>query len=311
MTEKAKRNYKDTVFRMLFKKPQYALSLYNALNNTNYTDPALLRFNTLENAIYMNFKNDISFLIAHQMNLYEHQSTFNPNMPLRDLFYISDIIQEYVKDMSLYSSKLIRLPNPSFIVFYNGLDSMPERSVLKLSDAYELLTDNPSLDLKINVLNINPGMNEDLKNKCPVLKEYTLYVELVRHYRQFLSLTEAVSHAIEDCIQNNILREFLFKQKSEVIKVSIYEYDEEREMRLFRQAEREYAMELAMEEVTKSVTEKVTKAVTEKIRRESINTFISALQELKIDEALIFQKLTEKFHLTDAEAHDILYANSR
>lgn len=146
-------------------------------------------------------------------------------------------------------------------------------------------------------------MNEDLKNKCPVLKEYTLYVELVRHYRQFLSLAEAVSHAIEDCIQNNILREFLFKQKSEVIKVSIYEYDEEREMRLFRQAEREYAMELTMEEVTKSVTEK--------IRRESINTFISALQELKIDEALIFQKLTEKFHLTDAEAHDVLYANSR
>lgn len=93
--------------------------------------------------------------------------------------------------------------------------------------------------------------------------------------------------------------------------MSIYEYDEEREMRLFRQAEREYAMELAMEEVTKSVTEKVTKSVTEKIRRESINTFISALQELKIDEALIFQKLTEKFHLTDAEAHDVLYANSR
>ena len=116
---KAKRNYKDTVSRMLFRKPENALSLYNALNGTAYTDSTQITFNMLENAIYMGMHNDISFLIMNETNLYEHQSTYNLNMPLRDLFYIAELLQVYVKDESLYSSKLIKLPTPHFVVFYN------------------------------------------------------------------------------------------------------------------------------------------------------------------------------------------------
>ena len=343
MKTKPNRTYKDTVFRLLFKEPAYVLSLYNSLNGTSYTDTALLHFNTLENAIYMNFKNDISFLIAHHISLYEHQSTFNPNMPLRNLFYISDIMQEYVNGKSLYGSKLIQLPSPVFIVFYNGLEPVPEYSEMKLSDAYEFPEDSPALDLKVRVLNINPGMNEDLKRKCPVLQEYMMYVEQVRYYRKNLPLADAVNHAVEDCISNNILKEFLYKQKSEVIKVSIYEYDEEKEIRLFKQAEREYAMELATkkvteevtrkvtqevtEKVTKSVTESVTKSVTESVTKSvtesvtksvtesvtksvtaaAIKTFISTLQEFQISDLLIVQKLIEKFCLTEEEAQAALY----
>ena len=326
LQSKPNRNYKDTVFRLLFKEPAHALSLYNSLNGTSYTDTALLHFNTLENAIYMNFKNDISFLIAHHISLYEHQSTFNPNMPLRNLFYISDIMQEYVSSKSLYGPKLIQLPSPVFIVFYNGLEPVPEYSEMKLSDAYEFPEDSPALDLKVRVLNINPGMNEDLKRKCPVLQEYMMYVDQVRLYRKNLPLADAVNHAVEDCISNNILKEFLYKQKSEVVKVSIYEYDEEKEIRLFKQAEREYAMELARKEVTEEVTENVTKEVTENVTKSvtesvtksvtesvtksvtaaAIETLIRTLQEFHIDDQLILQKLIEKYCLTEEEARTAL-----
>ncbi len=111
---KVQRNYKDTVSRMLFQKPENALSLYNALNGTDYTDASQITFNMLDNAIYMGMQNDISFLIMNEVNLYEHQSTYNLNMPLRDLFYVAELLQVYVKDQSLYSSKLIKLPTPHF-----------------------------------------------------------------------------------------------------------------------------------------------------------------------------------------------------
>ena len=124
---KVQRNYKDTVSRMLFREPENALSLYNALNGTSYTDASQITFNMLDNAIYMGMQNDISFLIMNEVNLYEHQSTYNLNMPLRDLFYVAELLQVYVKDQSLYSSKLIKLPTPHFVVFYNGIESKPER----------------------------------------------------------------------------------------------------------------------------------------------------------------------------------------
>lgn len=243
MNSKKQRNYKDTVYRMLFKEPENALSLYNGLNGTNYKDTSMLEFNTLENAIYMGMKNDISFLIMNQMHLYEHQSTVTPNMALRDLFYVADLWQVYIKDKSIYSSKMIELPTPHFVVFYNGVDSLPEKQELKLSDAYGVKTDTPELELKVQILNINSGMNEEVKKRCPVLREYMIYVERVRENAKRMPFEEAVELAVEECIRDNVLREFLLKQKAEVIKMSIYEYDEERELRLIRADEREIGRE--------------------------------------------------------------------
>lgn len=243
MSNKKQRNYKDTVYRMIFKEPENALSLYNSLNGTDYKDTSMLEFNTLENAIYMGMKNDISFLIMNQMHLYEHQSTVTPNMALRDLFYVADLWQVYIKDKSIYSSKMIELPTPHFVVFYNGVDSLPEKQELKLSDAYGVKTDDPELELKVQILNINPGMNEGIKERCPVLKEYMTYVEKIRENAKKMPFEEAVELAVEECIRDNVLREFLLKQKAEVIKMSIYEYDEERELRLIRADEREIGRE--------------------------------------------------------------------
>lgn len=247
MSEKKQRKYKDTVYRMLFKEPDKALSLYNSLNGTSYTDESMLEFNTLENAIYMGMKNDLSFLILDQMHLYEQQATYTPNMPLRDLFYVADLLQEFVKDKSLYSSKRIKLPTPHFVVFYNGTAEKPEKVELKLSDAFEVPSGHPELELKVQIFNINPGMNEELKARCPALKEYVIYVEKVRKYAKSMAFEEAVEQAIEECIRDDVLREFLQKQRAEVFKMSIYEYDEEREMRLIRADEREIGKEIGIE----------------------------------------------------------------
>ena len=242
------KKYKDTVFRMLFGKEERALSLYNGVNGTDYKDASSLKFNTLENAVFMNVKNDLSFVFASSVNLYEHQSTVPVNMPLRDLFYIADVWQKEFMDKSIYSNKRTVMPNPNFVVFYNGVRVLPEQMEMKLSDSYLIQTDEPSLELKVKVLNINSGMNEELKEMCPELKQYMQYIDKVRKYSEEMELKDAVIKAVEECIRENILRDFLMEQKSEVVKMSIYEFDEEREMAIIRADERELGREEGREE---------------------------------------------------------------
>ena len=220
---KVQRNYKDTVFRMLFKDKENLLSLYNALNKTNYTDVNGLEITTLENAVYMNYKNDVSFVFDFELMLYEHQSTMNPNMPLRDLLYVTSILQKRIRTENLYGSKQIMIPSPRFVVFYNGVDSQPERQTLKLSDAYERKQENPELELIVTVYNINCGYNEEIMDACKTLKEYAMYVEQVRTYAKQMPLAEAVEKAVDYCIKVGILSDFLRKNRAEVIMLSIFE----------------------------------------------------------------------------------------
>ena len=224
---KVQRNYKDTFFRMLFKDKENLLSLYNALNGTDYTDVNELEITTLENAVYMNYKNDVSFVFDHELMLYEHQSTVNPNMPLRDLSYVTDMLQKRTYDKDLYGSNLIRIPAPRFVMFYNGVAYQPEIQTLRLSDAYEKKQENPELELTVTAYNINHGYNDKIMDACRMLKEYAMYVERVRIYSKQMPLAEAVEKAVDDCIEGGILSEFLRKNRAEAIAMSIYEYDEE------------------------------------------------------------------------------------
>ena len=233
---KPRRDYKDTLFRLLFQDRDRLLSLYNAVNGTSYDSPEELTVVTLENAVYMNMKNDVAFLVDFQLNLYEHQSTWNPNMPLRDLIYVAKEYQVLTKDQTLYSSSLIRLPTPRFVVFYNGSGITEESCILRLSDAYQSPEAEPELELKVRVLKIAPEANRELLEACQSLKEYMLFVEQVRKYAAFLELNEAVDRAVNKCIRDGILSDFLSKHKAEVIAVSIFEYDEERELALMRKA---------------------------------------------------------------------------
>mgnify|MGYP005903151515 CR=1 FL=1 len=246
------RNYKDTVFRMLFSDRRNLLSLYNAISGAHYDNPEMLEIVTLENAIYMGMKNDLAFIIDTDLFLYEHQSTYNPNMPLRDLFYISSEYQKLVDKKSLYSSILQKIPAPQFIVFYNGTEKKKDSWVNHLSEAFKNLSGNPKLELEVLTLNINEGHNPELMEQCQTLREYAQYVACVRRYAKEFELNEAVKLAVDECIRNNILSEFLRKNKAEVIAMSIFEYDKEEEERKLRKAEYEAGVAAGMKDGMKA-----------------------------------------------------------
>ena len=236
------RKYKDTLFRALFSERKHLLSLYNAVNETNYTNEEDLEINTLENVIYLKMKNDISFLFGFSLNLYEHQSLVNPNMPLRDLFYVADLLQKIVKDRNLYSSSLVGIPTPKFVMFYNGTDEEAAQMELKLSDAYMQKVGDPDLELKVKMYNINSGKNPELLEHCQRLREYTIFVEKVRTYAAQMEISEAVNRAVDECIAEGVLADFLSEHRAEAVAMSIYEYDEEKHMKAER--EEHYALGL-------------------------------------------------------------------
>ena len=224
---------------MLFSEKENLLSLYNAVTGNTYQNADDLKIVTLENAIYMGMKNDLAFMLETNIYLYEHQSTLNPNIPLRDLFYIGFEYQQYVDDKSLYSSRLQKIPAPKFMVFYNGMDAVDDRVELRLSTSYEHLVGEPDLELKVLMLNVNEGHNKELMEQCQTLKEYAIYVARVRKYASEMNLNDAVARAIDECIKEGILVEFLRKNRSEVKMVSILEYDKEWEEKKLRKAEYE------------------------------------------------------------------------
>lgn len=213
--------YKDRLFRLVFNNKRDLLDLYNALNNTCYENPNDLEVNTLEDAVYLSMKNDISFLIGGTLNLYEHQSTYNPNMPLRGLIYLARLYDGYVEteNINLYSSTLKKLPIPQYFVFYNGTKEQPDETILRLTDAFESVSDNrqPCLQCTAVMLNINYGHNLALMEKCQRLKEYSIFVDTVRiQCKKTSDPRHAVTKAVDICIEKGILRDVLVKHKAEV-----------------------------------------------------------------------------------------------
>ena len=229
------RSYKSSLFAMLFSEKENLLELYNAINSTHYTDPEDLEVVTLQNAIYMGIKNDISCILDCRLSLYEHQATKNPNMPLRFLQYAADQYSELTKDANLFGTRTVQIPAPRFIVFYNGLEKQPDRQTLRLSDAYWTKEEKPALELEAVVLNINKGHNQELLDACKTLSDYSEYVARVRKYHEETQdIHAAAERAVTECIQEGILADFLLKNRAEVIKLSIYEFDVERFLKMDR-----------------------------------------------------------------------------
>ena len=273
------RIYKDRLYKMIFNDKSELLKLYNAINGTHYDDPAMLTITTLDNAIYMTMENDLSFIIDMRLALYEQQSTVNPNLPLRFLMYIADIYSAYVKDMNIYSSKKLQIPLPSFVIFYNGVQSQPDKSEFLLSELFHPTTDEPALELKAVMLNINKGHNQELMNACHTLRDYSEYVARIRTYSGKMPLADAVEKAITECIQENILRDFLLKNRAEAKAMSIYEYDEAKTMRMFRD---------------------------EGYEEGKIQTTIEMCLEFNLSSDEILQRLMTKFQLSENEAREYL-----
>jgi hypothetical protein len=237
------RKYKDRLFRLIFGDERYKenlMSLYNALNGTEYSDLAGLEITTIDDCIYMGMKNDISFLIRFILALYEHQSTLNPNEPVRGLMYFSDLYQKYIseKHLNLYGSRLIKLPTPQYIVFYNGDDSkMPEDEVkLRLSDAFYDNSVSNEFEWTATMKNINLGRNQELMEKCGILKEYATLVDKIKRYtKEMNAVEEAIDRAVEECIKEGVLADFLIAHRAEVKDVCLTEYNEEEVQNAFKE----------------------------------------------------------------------------
>ena len=240
---KVHRQIKDRLFRFLFEKDREALlQLYNALNGTNYNDSSLLQVVTIESAVYVVMKNDLAFIIAGVINLYEHQSTVNPNMPVRFLIYLAQEYQGIIEKAqeSLYGSKQILLPTPHCVVFYNGEQEIPEEQVLKLSDAFENKEQKADVELTVKVLNINYGHNSHLMEQCKILEDYAKFVAITRQFAsEATDRKAALNDAILYCIQNHILEDFLRKYRMEVLGMLLEEFDVNKYERSLREEGRE------------------------------------------------------------------------
>ena len=241
------REYKSDVFSMLLEEKENAISVYNALNGTDYPDDTEIEITTLDSGISLSVRNDASFIICSTLNIYEHQSTFCPNMPLRSLFYISSILQKRLKGRDLFSTRRVLIPTPHFVVIYNGLEERPEKEILKLSDSFFGKNELPEMELICTVININPKKNAGIKEKSRVLAEYTLFVEKVRE-NVMNGVDVPIRSAIIYCKENNILRDFLSRRGMEVEKNMQIDMTWEAREPLIRKEEYEAGREEGMEE---------------------------------------------------------------
>ncbi|MCL2411085.1 MAG: Rpn family recombination-promoting nuclease/putative transposase [Treponema sp.] len=231
---KINKNFKDSVFTKLFSEPDLLRELYCALGGASLPHDVPVSINTLENVVFMDLYNDISFEIGGKLVvLIEHQSTINPNMGLRLLLYISRVLEKIVTGKNLYSEKQLSIPWPEFYVLYNGEKPFPDEKILRLSELFENPQDlglpkrtTPLLELEVKVLNINEGRNEELLNRCKKLSEYTTFMAKVRELRKEMeNKTEAVNEAVKYCHRYAILKEFLEIHASEVLNMLLTEWN--------------------------------------------------------------------------------------
>lgn len=223
------RKYKDELFRMVFRDKRHLLELYNAVNGTGYQNPDELEITTLGDVIYMAMKNDLSFMIGSVMNLYEHQSTFNPNMPIRGLMYFARLYEAYISrnGFNIYGKTLVCLPAPQYIVFYNGRKEQPDEIRLRLSEAFaKTKGQEPALECCVRMLNINLGHNKQLMQGCRRLWEYAVFIGKANENLGKGQMVEtAVNRAVDSCIRQGILEDVLVKSRNEVLEMLLTEFD--------------------------------------------------------------------------------------
>ena len=265
------REYKSDVFSMLMEDKANALSVYNVLNGTNITNPDELEICTLDKGVSLTVRNDAAFVVDAALSIYEHQSTICPNMPVRNLIYYTTIISKYIKKKNIYGRKQIKIPVPKFVVFYNGGEQQPAEYDMKLSDAFEKKVEDPELELVCKVYNINFGKNKELLEKCTVIREYMTFVDYVRYYHKeqdHEELEVAINRAIDRCIEEGVLVDFLKENRTEVVKVTQLDYTFDRQIMLGREDAREEGreegraegQEQGREEIQKKIARKMLKA---------------------------------------------------
>ncbi len=250
---KSNRNYKDRLFKFVFGKEQnraWTLSLLNAISGRHYSNPDDITFTTLDDAMYLEMRNDISFLIADTMVFFEQQSTPNPSLPLRLFEYAFVVLRKYVEEnrVNLFSKGKKRIPRPRCVCFYNGVEPLPDRMTLCFSDMF---SDNVASEdvwpgdddekdgavwrgsdiaLRVHVFNINYGHNADLLKKCRPLNDYAFFIDEVRknQTKPDVSMEKAISMAMDALPADSPIKPYLLGNRRQVVKMYEKEYTMER-----------------------------------------------------------------------------------
>lgn len=277
-THKVYRQVKDHLFRFLFEKDKEALlQLYNALNGTNYQNTTGMEIVTIEGAIYVVMNNDIAFIFASTISLYEHQSTMNKNMPVRFLIYLAEEYQKVIEqaEISLYGNRQIILPAPRCVVFYNGEkdanEDAEEAWEMCLSDAFAGGCESADVEVKVHMLNINYGHNWKLMEKCPLLGEYAQFVAISREYlAKGMERQDAYTAAIDYCIEHDILKKVFKENRAEVLGMLLRKFDVEKYERSIREEGREEGLELTRRLLSQNRIEDLARAVNDKDYQEQL-----------------------------------------
>ena len=288
MDEKLNRTYKDRLFSFLFGREEnkaWTLSLYNAVNGTDYKNADEIEINTIENVLYMGMKNDVSFILDNMISLYEQQSTFNPNMPVRQLMYLSRLYEKYISDteQNIFSEKQIQLPVPRLITFYNGEKAIDDQ-VLKLSSSFSKPedTERSDVEVKVHLINIRPETSKKLLTLCKPLREYSWLIDTICKNKKTMKIEAAVDKALEEMPADFEIRRFLMNNRVEVKGMLLTEYDEAKTMQMFKEEGREQG------------------------RKEGILAFIEDKLEDGIAEEIICAKLIKHYHLTEEKAKEYI-----
>ena len=231
--------YKDRLFNFIFGSEEnkaWTLSLYNAVNGSNHTDLNDIQITTIKEVMYLGMHNDVSFLIMAELNLYEQQSSYNPNMPLRMMQYVANLFEKYIVQNRLnkYGSTLIKLPVPKLVVFYNGRREMPDEVTLRLSDSFPEGAAS-DIEVRVRMLNVNYGRNRELLEACKPLGEYAWLVNRVQEVLKKEKLESKLDRAITEMPDHFVIKPFLMAHRSEVKGMLLTEYNEAEAMELFRE----------------------------------------------------------------------------
>ncbi|WP_035771066.1 hypothetical protein [Butyrivibrio sp. FCS006] len=284
-TEKGTINnkHKDRLFNYIFGREEnrkWTLQLYNAVNGSHYEDASAIEFNTLEDVLYIGMRNDTSFLVSDVMSVYEHQSSYNPNMPLRMMQYVGNLYSKYLarNKLNKYGSSLIKLPTPKLVVFYNGRTDVDDEVILKLTDSFDensrALSD---IEVKVRMLNINYGRNADLLRACKPLEEYSWFINRINEIlfdQDPKDIVIATKTAIDEIPMDFEIRSFLISHKAEVTGMLDTEYNEAEIKELF---------------------------VEEGLQKGIIGC-VELLRSLGLDDVVIAEKIIQQYSLTKEEA---------
>ena len=282
---KTNKKYKDSLFTTFFSEEHKLRSLYNALEGTNYNEQTEVHIITLEDVLFMNLKNDICFTIDNKfIILIEHQSTINNNMPLRCLLYIAREYEKLIDKNIIYRSTLFKIPTPCCYVLYNGTAKYPKEKILKLSDAFLVQNHSTELELNVKVININYEQNHNIVMQCQYLKEYSYFISVVRTYlKKGFNNNDAIVNAVKTCVNENIMKDFLEKNSSEVLNMLFTEFDINTAKKIWKEEAKEEGREEGRKEGRKEEKFKLAQNLINVLNISDIST-ISKVTGLSYDE---------------------------